>query len=120
MTDELLCFALLPHEDAQGYYPEEVAAQTLVVVVKDWANERHVYDLVSYVFEDGSEGRGEFEAMFKKAAAHEIKRNQFRMKSYSVVDKQCIPAQAADLIVYEYSHCLNGVANLSTAGFDRQ
>lgn len=99
--------------------PFSMAAQTLVVVVKDWANERHVYELISYVFENGSEGRGEFEAMFKKAAAHDIKRDQYRMKSYSVVGKECIPAQAADLIAYEYSHCLNTVANSAGVGFER-
>jgi hypothetical protein len=57
--------------------------------------------------------------MFKKAAGHEIKQDQYRMKSYSVVGKECIAIQAADLIAYEYCHCLNGVANLSNAGLGR-
>lgn len=97
--------------------PFSLAAQTLVVIVKDWANERHVYDLFPYMFEAGSEGYGEFSEVFNKAMAHEIRRGWYRMKA--LVGKECIPAQAADLIAYEYSHCMNGVAQSSDTGFRR-
>jgi hypothetical protein len=99
--------------------PFSLAAQTLVVIAKDWANERHVYDLLPYFFEAGSEGYGEFLEVFNKAKAHAIRRDAYRMKSCSLVGKECIPAQAADLIAYEYSHCMNDLATWGDEGFRR-
>ena len=90
--------------------PFSLAAQTLVVIVKDWANERHVYDLFPYQFEAGSEGYGEFSQVFSKVMQHRLRRNAYRMKSCSLVGREFIPAQTADLIAYEYSHCMNNLA----------
>jgi hypothetical protein len=96
-----------------------LAAQTLVVIVKNWANEHHVYDLFPYLFEAGSEGYGEFSEVFNKAMANDIRRDWYRMKSCSIVGKECIPVHAADLIAYEYSHCMNDLATSGDRGFRR-
>ena len=99
--------------------PFSLVAQTLIVIVKDWANACHVHELISYLFEAGSEGYGEFSDAFSTAKAHEIKGNAYRMKSCSLVGKDCIPVQTADLIAYEYSHCMGSIATANDLGFRR-
>jgi hypothetical protein len=96
-----------------------LVAQTLVVIVKDWANEEQIYDLFPYFFEAGSEGYGEFSQVFNWVIEHEIRRNAYRMKSCGLVGKECIPAQAADLIAHEYSHVINSVVTRDDIGFHR-
>lgn len=95
------------------------AAQTLVVEVKNWANRSNVYELFPYLFEAGSHGYGEFAEIFKKAAANEIRRNAYRMQEVGVVGKESVGAQSADLLAYEYSHCMNSVVAGDRAGFGR-
>lgn len=96
-----------------------VAAQTLVVIVAKWANENHVYERFPYLFESGSEGYGEFSRVFNQVMKHDIKRDQYRMESCALVGKECIGAQAADLIASEYAHCMKSVINKDSLGFDR-
>ena len=99
--------------------PFSLVAQTLMVVIKDWANERHVYDLFPYFFEAGSEGYGEFSEVYGKILAHEIRGNAYRIMSCSPVGKECVPVQAADLIAYEYSHCMSSIVKSNDSGFRR-
>jgi hypothetical protein len=90
-----------------------------MVIVKDWANANHVYDRIPYLFEAGSEGYGEFSEVFNKAMKHDIRREAYRMESCGLVGKECIGAQAADLIASEYSHCMGSIVNKTNVGFQR-
>jgi hypothetical protein len=99
--------------------PFSLAAQTLVVIVKDWANANNVYDRFPYLFEAGSEGYGEFSEVFNQVMKHDIRRNAYRMESCGLVGKECIGAQAADLIASEFSHCMSSIVKNTSAGFQR-
>jgi len=111
--------ALTPSEKKRIGKPFSLAAQTLVVIAKDWANHNRVYERFPYLFEAGSEGYGEFSEVFNQIMKHEIRRNAYRMESCGLVGKECIGAQAADLIASEYSHCLNSIATATDSGFKR-
>jgi hypothetical protein len=99
--------------------PFSLAAQTLIKLVKDWANQSHVYDRFPFLFEAGSEGYGEFSQVFNEVMKHDIRRNAYRMESCGLVGKECIGAQAADLLASEYSHCMTSILNTDSVGFNR-
>jgi hypothetical protein len=111
--------ALTPSERKRVGHSFSLVAQTLVVIVKDWANENHIYDRFPYLFEAGSDGWGEFSQAFNEMMANEIRRNSYRMESCTLVGKECHGAQAADLLAYEYSHCMSSVIDKNATGFDR-
>jgi hypothetical protein len=100
--------------------PFSFVAQTLMVIIRRWADENHVHDRFPYLFEAGSEGYGEFSSVFNKVMKHEIRRNTYRMESCAQVGKDCVGAQAADLLASEFAHCMNSIAKDNDAGFRRQ
>ena len=111
--------ALSPAQRKKTGHSFSLVAQTLLVVVKDWANERHVYDRFPYLFEAGSDGWGEFSNVLNRAMKHDMRRNLYRVESCSLVGKECTGAQAADLLAYEYSFCMGSVIDRNNQGFKR-
>jgi len=111
--------ALTPKEKKDIGRPFSLVAQALLVIVKDWANASHIYESFPYLFEAGSEGYTEFSEVFNQVIKHDLRRNAYRMESCGVVPKECIGAQAADLIASEYSHCMNSIIDRSRHGFER-
>ncbi len=78
-------------------------AYTCLVGIGQWCNRpsRQHSEPINWVFEAGTEGRGQVHEMFNATYNNEKLRNYCRLGSWTFKGKDVAPLQAADVLAYE-------------------
>lgn len=76
-------------------------AHDCLVAVSHWYSHRGYRKPIQWVFEAGTIGHGQVDAMFRELNSNPKTRGQYYIKGWSFQDKSIIPLQAADVLAYE-------------------
>ena len=76
-------------------------AHDCLVAVSHWYGNRGYRNRIQWVFEAGTIGHGQVDAMFRELNGNQKTRDKFYIKGWSFQDKSVVPLQAADVLAYE-------------------
>ena len=72
-----------------------------LVAMRVWYDGKDYRNPVQWVFEAGTIGHGQVDAMFEELYKNPITRDKYHIKGWSFVGKSVVPLQAADVLAYE-------------------
>jgi hypothetical protein len=76
-------------------------ARDCLAAMTNWYQRKGYRNAVRWVFEAGTTGHGQVDAMFDELYRNPITRQKYFIKGWSFEDKSTLPLQSADVLAYE-------------------
>lgn len=84
--------------------------QDCLIGASSWYKVNGYRNAIQWIFEAGTRGHGQVDAMFNELYSDPATRDKFCIKGWAFQDKSIVPLQAADLLAYEvYKYATNQI-----------